>query len=259
MSEKTFDFIDAAGKGYQFVWNEREVLTRLAVPVLLIKLAVLTGLYLFGLQEDFLRAGLVLLPSDFVDAVFVVLLIRFAVFNEPPLWSSFTESKGTPRYRNMMAAVLIYVLLKLLASMFAGLVIGDVMNAPEVSPESSSPIMFVVAMLALAFSIWAFRLFLLYVPVAMEIGIKDFLHRVRGFGFSFVALATWLLCFVPVITAIVLFSEVLSFVLPVGEGEGLTPYKFLLLIAQAGAEIISAALISSAVAFGIQDMNEGER
>lgn len=254
---RSFDFIESVGKAYTTLWEQRIVIATLALPVFLFKLALLTAVFAFDLQDNFLRQGLLLLPADFFEGILIAIIIRLALFNE------HLSFRSAFLVRSVMAGTALYLLLKLFASGMAGIAFseGILPQMEEQAASEGNPLAFLAAFFIFVFLFWAFRLMFIYVPVVMGWGIKDYLSKVRGYGISFVLMATWLLCFIPVVVVMIGASDILSGLLP-GDGsekEGLSVYRFAMLIVQVAAEIVSSALIAMAVGFGLQNMMEGEK
>ena len=148
-----FQFIEAAGKGYKFVWDERGFLIRLVALPLLIKIASFMLVVSLGLQDNLLRQGLILIPSYFMEGWVVAHAIRLAIFGEiGPLHDVHNRNI-------IMATSILYALIKLSSSLVAGMMmtgedVKQSINASQI--DANAGIVFGVAFM-LAFALWAFR------------------------------------------------------------------------------------------------------
>jgi hypothetical protein len=233
-----FDFIDSAAWGYRFAWQERRTLLRLAGIPFLVRLASFAVITVLGLEENYLRQGLILIPSYFVEGWMVVQAVRMTAPSAGPGGEDLHE-----RVRSLSAAMILYVLIKLAVSLFAAMAAmaqalpGGAAAAPE--PGAGA---LVAAMAFLFLSLWGFRLLWLYVPVALDYPALDFLRRIRGMTASFSMMAIWLLCFMPIALLLLVVMQILTAVLPPA---GALP-------AQAAAEIAIAVLSSLGIAHFVQ-------
>lgn len=252
-----FDFIESAASGYRFFMVEHALIGRMLLFPFVVKLVSFGIVTALELDQNYLRQGLLLLPSYFVEGWLVAQLVRLAIFRETwPAMLSGDRKKDMEvlhvRFRAIMSATIIYVLLKLAVSLISGLLLeaSTTYQDPEVTEPSS--MMFLMAMLALGFSVWAFRFLWLYIPAALDYPIKDFLYRIRGFRTSLLMLATWVLCFTPLALMFLMASEFFVALFPVEEA-GVIPvtYKYAMVVVQAGLEILIAAVSSVAMAYGI--------
>lgn len=59
--------------------------------------------------------------------------------------------------------------------------------------------LFMLAMAMIAFTIWAFRFFWLFIPAAVNYPVQQFVRRLGGFSTSVYMLGTWIICFLPLV------------------------------------------------------------
>ena len=250
-----FDFIECAASGYRFLMVEHALVGRMMLLPLAVKLVSFVFITALDLDQNYLRQGLILIPSFFAEGWLVAQLVRLAIFRESwPTMLSGDRKKDMEvlhvRFRAITSATIIYVLLKLATSLLAGLALeaNSSYQGPE-NPEPSS-LAFLVGMLAMMFMIWAFRFLWLYIPTALDYPIKDFLYRIRSFRSSVLMIATWLLTFTPVALLFVMISEFMVSVFPPVE-EGVVPetYQYAMVCVQAVLELLMAIVTSLGIAY----------
>lgn len=255
----SFDFADCAAQGYRFFWHDRQKIMRLALIPLIIKIVSLGLIFGFDLEKNYLRQGLLLLPSHFAEGWLIARLIRAAVFGE------YLEDRlsGNPQsdfvrfedhIRAILASTIIYVLIKLCLSLCAGIFVEQAEQYQAINEQNSdqaSAAAFFVAFTLLALIIWGFRFLWLYIPAALGYSVERFLKRIRGFQSSFAMIATWLLCFVPLVVVLILGLQMISAVF--GDTED-RAYLYAVIILQTVVELIAAIIISVALAFGFQSI-----
>ncbi len=230
----SFDFIEAAVKSYEFVWRERKYLARVAFPVIFVKIACLMAVVTFGLQDMYLRQGLIMLPGYVVEALFMVGLIRYALYGENIfIWGRSFLSEQPPksmipmvgsrgRVQSVQAGVALYLLAAVALLGFFGFVMDYVQTIDPRTIENSNPDkpptfitgVFILSMFAA--SIWLFRLFWLYIPAAMGVPLSGFLRRIRGFSSSVYMIGAWLMCLLPPMVVFAFGFQVLSAVFTQG-------------------------------------------
>ena len=257
----SFDFVEASSKGYAFLWNERAVIARLAVVPALLKLTGFIIILSFEFGDNFLRQGLVLVPSYFAEGWLVAQMIRLAVFNErgqaPLAGKPEADRKSIEaRSRALAAGTIIYVLTKLLLAGFTGmLMMSETFRQAQTGTGGlSSSGALISALALLAFIIWAFRLVWLYVPAVMGYSLTGFLVRIKAYTTSFYMLGAWLLCFVPPVLALMLSLEMLATVFPPGGDDAAGAYTYGAAAIQSVLEVIIAVTSGVAMAYGIRSI-----
>ena len=251
-----FDFIEAASNGYQFVWDKRAQIARIALIPFVIKLVCFFGVTALSDDANYLRHGLLLTPSYFAEGWLVAHLIRIAMFKDP--WPGSAESAQVSNKSIVHAAVIIYVLIKLAMAFIAGYVLTtQAGTAGAAESGQASLYMFLFIIILFVGMLWAFRLVWLYVPAALGYGLKAFLIRTSKFSFSMYLIGTWLLCFVPLALALILASKFLSTAFP-GTGDDVSMmFTYSLTAVQAFLEIVVACVSSVAIAHGIKSIYDG--
>lgn len=257
----TFDFSDAAAAGYLFFWQQRRMIAQLAVLPLVVKIVsfiIVTGL---GLHSQILRQGLVLLPSYFLEGWLVAKLIRIAVLGEgviPPLSGDAEKDFKMLRSYNavLLASSIVYVLIKMLMAFFTAALVrqNEVYNQPEVVAQAAGgAVPLVLAIIALALTIWAFRFMWLHVVAALDYPIEGFLKHIKSFHHSFAIVAVWIVCFVPVILVFLTMNNMLYGV----TGQGSEAALYGSSIIQAITEMVLAIISGVSMGFGFRSLYEG--
>ncbi len=264
----TFDFVEAAAKGYKFLWDERRTIVRLGLPPALVKFVCLISITSFDLSQNFLRQGLVLLPSYFAEGWLLAHLIRLALYDERPFLlqspkdGKRDETLRRERPRAILSCIAVYVLIKLIVSFLSGLVLtgeaqeireGIIKEAPEPTLQT-----FLIGMTGLALTIWLFRLIWLYIPAAMGYPIAAFMRKIRGYITSVYMLGTWLICFLPVLLVLMVCSEILVYVAPGTLEDPSAVFRFFMTGAQVFIELVIAIVSSVGMAYGIRSILYGQ-
>ena len=217
-SMASYDFIDATNRGYGFVWKNRMLILKLAAFPFVVKFVCLLAISAFGLDNNFLRAGLLQLPAMFIEGWLIANILRLAFFND--IGANLT---GDPerdqkalynKTRDLMAGTIVYVLLQLTGFAMIGAIGVDPemmaqqqQSAPEREPSMQ---MFIVAMLVLTALLWMLRVYFLYIPVMLGYSMKEYFRKMAGLGSSFYLLAGWLMCYLPLILLATLGFDILK-------------------------------------------------
>ncbi len=256
---KHFEVVEAAGYGYSTVWTHRKALIRLASLPFFIKIGSYALILFFGMEDNFLRHGLILLPSYFADGFMLAYVIRM-VMGGYDLGGDF--SQGQKYARDIMAATVVYVLIQLSLAFFVGSFLTGVTAGAELAETENSPATppslgsFIGAMLFLAGTLWAFRLLWLYVPMAMGLSVKGFLRRISPYSSSFRLIGCWLMCFVPFAIGLLLMAQILSAVFPQQGGEESQGFSLAFSLIQSAVEITISLVSSLAMAYGVKQIME---
>ena len=78
----SFDIIDAAGRGYSKVWEEKTYLYQLAVIPVVIKFVCYLTIQALDWEENFIRQALVMLPSYFADGWMLSHFVRLIFLDQ---------------------------------------------------------------------------------------------------------------------------------------------------------------------------------
>lgn len=247
MGMATFDFIESSSKGYKFFWDERRLIARLALIPALLKFSCLILIEVLGISENFLRQGLVLLPAYFAEGWILAYLVRLFLYHQG------VKKNIEVHNRTIAAGMGVYVLIQLTQAFIFGYIAA---NAPEqpVPPPPPSLEMFLVAMIFLAVVIWAFRLLWLYIPVAMDYNLVDFMRKIRGYTSSVYIIGTWLICYLPPLMILIVCTELWAYAFPGNFENPDAPYKFVMRGLQVIVELSIGVIITIALANGFREV-----
>ncbi len=266
-----FDFIDSAAKGYEFVWKERSYLLRVVVPVIFIKTACLFAVIVLGVQDNYLRQGLVNMPGFVIEAIFVAGLIRYIIYKEPIfVWGkliippdtrnvSNTYNGSMSRKQCLQAAIVLYLLLRIIEVFLISFSLENTQSVPHdeiseevirLSPEMASAVMFI----SLFVFIWLFKFFWLFIPVALGYKMSSFLKRIRGIRDPISMIAIWLICSLPVMVVFSVILQIISSSFVEGSAESIILTSILKTI----TEMTVISLQVSAMTYGINQVLSGK-
>lgn len=278
-----FDFIDVSMRGYRAVWENRVALLTVAVLPFFIKMGSFAAVMFLGLEMNFLRQGLVLLPSYFAEGFLVAYVIRMIIsggeIGDDP--KNVERSLAQGGARDLTAATIVYVLIKLTLAFVSGMTLHNMgaevlgagvdgaaaveqIAAPEqgaaveqaaAAPEGSAMMSFLM-LSSLVFVIWAFRLLWLYVPVALGIPVFKFLARIPDYAVSFRMMGAWLICFLPFGILMLMVYQVLGEALGHSVESPSAVFPLLLLPVQAAIELVIALVSSVTMAYAVQQIFE---
>ncbi len=228
MTSFQFNIMDAAGYGYYRVWQERAYLLKLAFVPILIKFACTIAVFSLDLDKNVLRQGLIMLPSIFAEGWVLAQFLRTLLKNErwpmpiPEVPNMSLVGGLLNRAKGIIAAVLVYVLLGMLAYFSRYLAFelfpsDEEIESARKSLEDSqlanssgqlaedtdglSQILtffsFVPMVLLVLGVIWTFRLMWIYIPFSVLMPVKSYLRAVSGFMSSVYMLILFLASMVP--------------------------------------------------------------
>ena len=256
-----FDFIESASEGYKFVWEKRAEILPLAVLPFVVKIAIISVIMMMGLEENYLRQGLLLLPFYVAEGWFLSVVIRMAIWGDNTRTLQFSGDELAPvaAIKALRAGVIMFTLIKVIGAAVAGLAmssgLADTMQGKPV--VSNDPLLsFVAATGLLLLTIWVFRLLWLYVPLALGYSARGYMAAMRGFKSSFQIIALWLLCFVPIFVVLMMSLEFINGVFPqanVAEG-GAGLAQIGITVLTSAAELTIDAISATAAAFAVHHM-----
>lgn len=220
---KESDLVPLTLKTFSALLENRQDLFALALFPFAVKTLTFMIIIFLGLQENILRQGLFFVPSFLVEGWFVASALRLTVYHEH--WPFFLTGDTQRdrlliknRRKSIQGAGALYTLLRLISVLILSFLMheGIMMNDPieqdtlmgdavqggmqEAAPDLSGAalfLVFVMAMGLLAGTLWAFRYFCLYVPVALGLSMKEFLKTIWGFKGSVQLIFISIVCFVP--------------------------------------------------------------
>ncbi len=254
-----FDFVESASKAYQYAWDNKQDLARPSAFVLLAKIVCFVFVLGFGLEQNFLRQGLVLLPSYFVEGWIIAHIMLKALSTEEDSAYQIPAISPDNVQRAVLVSTVVYVLLKLVLSVLIGMPASvDLSTLPaDRTPAEPTAGMFGMLVMFSVFLVWAFRFLWLYIPPALGFTVKDYLLKVRPFTSSLYMLGLWVLCFVPLGLLLIMASEIASapFTAPTGDVDAIpTLQKYILTFVHGGFDYIMVLISSLGMAYGVASM-----
>lgn len=259
----SFDIIDCTSQSYKFLWTHRNYVLRFSAPVIILKILGFATFVLLGMEENFLRQGLLLLPVYFLEGWVIAQLVLMALQlehtpkNMPGVQKAQNGQTLLPKpehvQRNVKASAIVYTLTKLALAFIIGMTMQgqDGLETPD-APSAASNEMFIVVLMIITMVVWAFRFFWIYIPVLFGKTPLQYLLRFKAFSSSFFLLGVWMLCFVPMAILMLMSTEVMAVVLSIFSlQEDATAFQIGLAIIQGAIDYLLALVSSLAVAFGV--------
>ncbi|MBL8639008.1 MAG: hypothetical protein JNK24_01505 [Alphaproteobacteria bacterium] len=287
-----FNIMDAAGYGHFRVWKDRAYLMKLALVPFLIKLASIVAVMAMEYQEDYLKQGLVMLPSLCAMGWMLAQYTRTLLLNErwPTTMThmTFMMRQGSIdkkkamgfimwRARGILASILVYVFFGLVSSVLVYLmstmlvvpVVGDGQQA-EISQAAAdaslSPLLSLLTLVAgvglMIGAFWSFRLVWLYIPFAVLYPLRDYLYQVRGFMSSLRYIVLFFCCMAPASFVMMMVVRLIFTILGGGDtatidGNDVTPMniqiaRFLTIGLQSFTEILIALIWTAGFAWAMR-------
>lgn len=267
---KPLDVITSVDFGYRLIWRERRYLLRLAAVPLLVKVICLLVLSAFGWEQNYLRMGLVMLPSFFTEGWMLAHITRLIFFDQRwPFRSSGDRKQDEAflldRAYGVMLGTMFYVVIKfLLAGGVALLAAFQVMAqadlaamSQQAAPAEPSFLAFLAAVSFLVVTAWGFRFVFLYVPAAAGMTSDIILRTRQGMLMSLQMMGIWLVSTVPFLLILGMVGSALFS----GAPEAGVPAVLagLWTVVQAMVSTAMAAVCTAAVAAALRNMIEKSR
>jgi hypothetical protein len=255
----SFDIIEASGKGYRLVWQERGYLARLAFIPVLVKLICYTVAVVMGWETQFIRFSLAMLPSYLADGWMLAHLVRLIFLGQrwpfrpgpDPEADAFNLAE---RALGVSRGIAVFALTRLL---LAGIVSYgyERLSAPYLAhPQEPPPPHFVLfAPVLLLATLWGFRLIWLHIPAALNYPLRAFMRDIRGFSTSLHMVAVWLISMLP---PILLYIFIVSLLMsPVRDAAHLPSLiEFTLNIVHVVLDTIITLIATASVSYGMIQM-----
>lgn len=231
-----YDVTDSAIKGYALVWQERRYLFKLAIFPLLIKFTCAMTVIINGLEFDFAKQALLMLPSYIADGWVMSHLVRLIYLDQrwpfrPSGHAQNDMAALRDRAGGIMGGTICFTLIEFLKTGYVGIFFNIMVPPgttpgpmPPAVPPTDSPTSLVAAVLALGLmilTIWAVRYLWLYIPVAAGFSGRDYLKRVGGLVGSIRLLGAWMICAIPLLFSFILVISML--LAPFQTPQGLPP------------------------------------
>ena len=122
----------------------------------------------------------------------------------------------------------------------------DMLNGS--GPNMAEMFVDAVLMFAIVVSmIWVFRLFWLYIPAAMGVSMRYFLHTIRGLSSSILLFVTWFSCRFPTIIVMNLVAKIFLLMFP----DGSAGFILLEAVLRSVADVVIVTVTTIGLTFGI--------
>lgn len=269
-----FDIMDSAGYGYYRVWQERAYLFKLVMVPFLIKLACTVTVLVLGYENNILRQGLILLPGDLAIGWVLAQYLRTLLKNErwptvlPLDMNDAVLDALLLRARGIVACTLSYALIAMagyvLRFCLFGQFAGDMSVAPEEGmanilsssdaekPADISPAFFIPLAVGGLALVWLFRLMWVYIPFAVLMPVKSYLHALGGFMASIRMMILFFCAMAPVMFVMVMVSRMVFNVLGDVDGDGANLPQFIVVLLAVSAEILVALITTGSFAWAMR-------
>lgn len=257
----SFDFVESTSNAYRFLWDRREDVVRLSAMVVVVKILFFVGFVAFGIEQQTLRQGLILLPSYFLEGWVIAQIMVMALYGLEQSGETKTKILPPPEdiETNIKASMIAYVLIKLMLSFVVGFTVAEQQKLPDAPPPEGNMQTFFVVFVMIAFVVWAFRFLWMYVPMVMGRGPMEYLNRFRKMNASFYMMGVWILCFVPLVLVMIFLSEFVgAFLGALSVSEESVLFKSALAIVQAFIDYLMALISSVGIAYGFYSVFVGE-
>lgn len=198
----SFDIIDASGRSYRLVWQERHYLAQLAAVPMLVKLVTYMAIIALSWEKNFARQALLFLPSYLADGWMLAHFTRLVLLDQrwpfrPSGNAGIDMNVLQDRTRGILGGMVTHTLIKFLMAGAIGVVVATGF-AIETAHQPPSLLTAALMMGFLAATLWSFRLMWLYIPVSVGYPVRRFLRDVHGYMASLYMIGVWLVCFLPV-------------------------------------------------------------
>ncbi len=204
----SYDVTDSAVKGYALIWTERVYLFRLAIFPLFIKFVCAMTVIINGLEFDFVKQALLMLPSYIADGWVMSHLVRLIYLGQrwPFRPTGHPQNDMTvlrDRAGGIMAGTIFFALIEFLKTGVLGLMFigmmppGSVPGQTDLSampPTETTPATALIGIGMIFVTIWIVRYLWLYIPAAAGFSGREFLKRVGGLMGSIRLLGVWMMC-----------------------------------------------------------------
>lgn len=281
-----FNIMDAAGYGHYRVWKERNYLIRLAWMPFLVKFASTIIVIVYDFQMQYLKQGLIMLPSMFLIGWLMAQFLRTLLLNER--WPNSIDKVSALinaqkidknkafsyiiwRSRGVIASILVYVLCGFISYLFCYLLnlsIPENIGSNFSNENKPEKFLFVsvaqqfgfLALCVIGFS--AFRLLWLYIPFSVLYPMRKYLNEVKGFVVTLRYMLLMFCCMAPLSFVMILIIRIVFSVIgPAGEDVGLNPSTppigidiagFLTVAIQSLSEILLGLISTAAFAWAMR-------
>ncbi len=261
-----FDIISAAGRAYQTSWSERRYLLRLAAFPFLIKLVCLVLAGALASDGNLLRFYLIMIPAYIAEGWMLSHYVRFLTLGQrwpfrPSGDMDADMEQFAGRLRGVLSGMIVYTLINMGIGLFTA--VAAYYLAPYMPSAADEEIAEVPAgialfsLLSIVFLFWGIRLLWLYVPFAMNLGAKGYLHTLRGFNTSVYMIGLWLACLLPFF--IILQLAAALFAAPVAAAFGTDAGNFVILLLTVITATLKGLVVTAGITYALTEIFTGKR
>lgn len=255
-----FDIPALTVAAYRRLWLERVYVLRLAaIPAAIIFLnAVVVNLALDDVS--ILRRGLFMIPAMVAEGWVVLQFLRTLLLNERwPMPPPPDLSRGVPpallrRARDLLSALIFYVLVSLIANGMGGVLANFLPR--ELAPGTTLPpgqqnLAFIILAVMIVL-IAQFRLLWLYIPWVAGGSARAYLAATRPFMINVQILALWMATLLPAFALMILFGPFAA----LANGADVVAYISYLILTffTTILQLLMALAVSSAVAMAVMPL-----
>ncbi len=267
----SFDFIEASAKGVEFCWERASYILRVAVPVIFVKIFCLLTAFSMSLEAGTLTYGLVVFPSYIIEAIFVIGLVRYYIFDEPIyVWGKIVPPPNikihkekplfshAPKHRKVQiqAGIATYCLIQL-TILFTNGILLHFIETHQTTKEATTVISTPDFILGLSIffatiyaSVWAIRLAFLYIPMTLNVPAQIYLKTIKGIKTSIYMMFTMMICIAPIFILIAASLNVLDILFGIGSAPYIVGNAAIFAVGQ----ILETSILSIAITYGICNM-----
>ena len=246
-----FPVFDCIGRGLRQAWADRAFLLSMMVMPLVVMFASAFIIMNIYDPDSLLLTAVVLLPSEFLKAVFIVLYFRFLMLGEVlrPELDAGKEEKARAITGGVLAIVTVNFLF--IGALQFLMTLNQMVEGGQASAYAAPIFLLLVGLMGAM--IWAMRFLFLYVPIALNRPVKPFFDDYPGFSGSLRIVLLILGCML--LVAIPSFSvELVNRQLIAGMAEDALPTRMissLSLAVKVFLEICGAAVLTAATAAAV--------
>lgn len=254
-----FPIFESIHKGIRQTWDDRAFLLSMMVMPLVVMFAsafIIMNVYDPG---SLLMTAVILLPSEFLKAVFIVLYIRFLMLGEVlrPQEDAEREDKARAITGGVLAVVTVNFLF---VGALQGLMVLNTAIEQGVANAYAAPT-FLLMVALMGGMVWSMRFLFLYVPIALNQPIKPFFADYAGFSGSLRIFVLILGCMILMIIPTLLTDTVIGSITS-GMDQESTPRAIINsigLFLKVFIELCGAAILTAATAAAISHKGQEAR
>ncbi len=195
-----FDITVAAGKAYTTIWEERTYLARMAMVPILLKIICVLAVVRFAEDGNLLQITLIMLPAYFAEGWMLAHLVRLVILGNRWPFQLTGDDKADAvslnnRARGILSGMVSFVLINMVIVSF--FTFFRIFVPLDIDPEQADPATAGIAFIVLLTAFFGFKFVWFYVPLAVNMNPKLYLHQFKKLPMTFYLIGLWLVCIVP--------------------------------------------------------------